>query len=165
MSGGAVNLIPYFWDFPVFDTLNAIRAWWRKRYPFYAFLFTRMMYRPQWDIPPRGISHRRLHHFYMSWRTVLPRLWHGWTHTLILNRTMSPAFVPYTKDRSYKNLKQPRQSSETRTAQRAKSGVRDSTRWTARVRTLISILIFLFISEVEVYSVNKLKSFKTSKLK
>ena len=36
---GAVNLIPYIWDFPVFDTLNAIRAlraWWRKRYPFYA---------------------------------------------------------------------------------------------------------------------------------
>ena len=27
---------PIFWDFPVFDTLNAIRAlraWWRKRYP------------------------------------------------------------------------------------------------------------------------------------
>ena len=24
-----------------------------KRYPFYAFLFTRMMYRPQWDMPPR----------------------------------------------------------------------------------------------------------------
>ena len=49
-AGGAVNLIPYFLDFPVFDTLNAIRAlraWWRKRYPFYAFLFTRMMYRPQ----------------------------------------------------------------------------------------------------------------------
>ena len=61
MSGGsgAVNLILYFWDYPVFDTLNAIgalRAWWRKRYPFYAFLFTRMMYRPQWDIPP-GSSH------------------------------------------------------------------------------------------------------------
>ena len=42
---------PYF---PVFGTLNAIRTlrveWW-KRYPFYAFLFMRMMYRPQWDIP------------------------------------------------------------------------------------------------------------------
>ena len=43
---------PYF---PVFDTLNAIRALragWQKQYPFYAFLFTRMMYRPQWDMPP-----------------------------------------------------------------------------------------------------------------
>ena len=41
--------------FPVFDTLNAIcalRAGWGKRYPFYAFLLTRMMYRPQWDPPP-----------------------------------------------------------------------------------------------------------------
>ena len=41
--------------FPVFDTLNAIRALrvrWRKRYPFYAFSFTRMMYKPQWDMPP-----------------------------------------------------------------------------------------------------------------
>ena len=77
----------------------------------------------------------------MSWRTVLRRLWHGWTHTLILNRTMRPAFVRYTKDRSYKNTKQPKLGSETCTAQRARSGVRDSTRWTARVRTLISILI------------------------
>ena len=34
------------------STLNALRAGWRKRYPFYAFLFTWMMYRPQWDIPP-----------------------------------------------------------------------------------------------------------------
>ena len=48
-----------------FDTLFAIFScfWYPKRdtrvtrrvvkiYPFYAFLFTRMMYRPQWDIPP-----------------------------------------------------------------------------------------------------------------
>ena len=56
---------------------------------------------------------------------------------------MRPAFVRYTKDRSYKykNTKQPKLGSETCTAQRARSGVRDSTRWTARVRTLISILI------------------------
>ena len=49
---------PFFSYFPVFDTLNAIRtlrSGWRKRYPFYAFLFTRMMYRPHWDMPPRGI--------------------------------------------------------------------------------------------------------------
>ena len=32
---------------------------------------------------------------------------------------MRPALVRYTKDRSYKNLEQPKQSSETRTAQRA----------------------------------------------
>ena len=54
-AGRAVNLIPYFWDFPVFDTLNtirALRAWWRKRYT----LFTRFYLRgwctggnrPQW---------------------------------------------------------------------------------------------------------------------
>ena len=40
MSGGAVILIPCFWDFPVFDTLNAIRAlraWcMAKKDPFYA---------------------------------------------------------------------------------------------------------------------------------
>ena len=49
-----------------FDTLFSIFScfWYPKRdtrvtrrvvkiYPFYAFLFTRMMYRPQWDIPPR----------------------------------------------------------------------------------------------------------------
>ena len=55
LSAGSVNLIPFFSDFPVFDTLNArraLRAGWRKRYPFYAFLLTRMMYRPQWDMPP-----------------------------------------------------------------------------------------------------------------
>ena len=56
LSVGSVNLIPFFSYFPVFETLNAIRAlWagWRKRYPFYAFLLTWMMYRPQWDMPPR----------------------------------------------------------------------------------------------------------------
>ena len=57
LSGGSVNLIPFFSSyFPVFDTLNAIRALragWRKRYPVYAFLLTRMMYTPQlWDMPP-----------------------------------------------------------------------------------------------------------------
>ena len=46
-----------------FDTLFSIFSccWYPKRvmrrvvkiYPFYTFLFTRMMYRPQWDIPPR----------------------------------------------------------------------------------------------------------------
>ena len=55
-SGGYVNLIPFFPSyFPVFDTVNAIRALragWRKRFPLYAFLLTRMMYRPQWDMPP-----------------------------------------------------------------------------------------------------------------
>ena len=39
-----MNLIPFFSSyFPVFDTLNVIRAFyagWRKRYPFYVFLFT-----------------------------------------------------------------------------------------------------------------------------
>ena len=67
--------------------------------------------------------------------------------------------------KGYNNPKQLRHGNESRTAQRARS--RDSTRWIARVRILItdvfSILIFLF-HEDEVYSVNKLKSFKTSKL-
>ena len=60
---GAVNLIPFFHIFAVFATLNAIRALragWRKRHPFYAFLCTSMMYRPQWDIPPR-VAHVQTH--------------------------------------------------------------------------------------------------------
>ena len=58
LSGRSVRLIPFFLPFsyfPVFDTLNAVcelRAGWWKGYPLYAFLFTRMMYRPQWDMPP-----------------------------------------------------------------------------------------------------------------
>ena len=62
LSGGSVNLIPFFPPsyFPVFDTLNAIRAlragWWKEWYPFYAFLFRRMMYRPQMRHAPRGVK-------------------------------------------------------------------------------------------------------------
>ena len=56
--GDSVNLIPFLPYFPVFDTLNAIRAlrtgcW--KYTLFTRFYFTRMMYRPQWDIPLRDI--------------------------------------------------------------------------------------------------------------
>ena len=39
-AGGAVNLIPYFLRFSRFRTLNAIRAWWRKK-----TLFTRFYLR------------------------------------------------------------------------------------------------------------------------
>ena len=74
----------------------------------------------------------------MSWRTVLPRLsmtrMNAHSHSEQNNAPCVRAIHKASKDRSYKNLKQPRQSSETRTAQRAKSGVRDSPRWTAQVR-------------------------------
>ena len=82
LSGRSVNLIPFFSYFPVFDTLNAIRALragWRNRYPFYAFLLTRMMYRPQWDMPPTPrvpcpfpslvINHSRVDYYWsLQWR-------------------------------------------------------------------------------------------------
>ena len=47
------SIISCFW-YPKRDTRVTRRV--VKIYPFYAFLFTRMMYRPQWDIPPRGKS-------------------------------------------------------------------------------------------------------------
>ena len=40
-----------------------------KIYPFYAFLFTRMMYRPQWDIPPPLPRGCNTHFPYMQTQT------------------------------------------------------------------------------------------------
>ena len=52
LSGGSVNLIPFYSYFPVFDTRTRVTRRMAKKIPFYSFLFMRMMYRPQWDMLP-----------------------------------------------------------------------------------------------------------------
>ena len=87
---GSVNLIPIFKYLPVFDTLNAIRAGWRNRYHFYVFLLTRMMYRPQWDMPPPPTPPPGLyrHITFIHW-------WH-WYITCIYKWTFQMVSNPHT---------------------------------------------------------------------
>ena len=47
----------FLFSIPLINAIRALRSgWWKDSYPFYAFLLTRMMYRPQWDNPPPRIQ-------------------------------------------------------------------------------------------------------------